>query len=103
MLSLSKTITVSSTNKLNVLEQQLRTMRIHKPPWIPRSKTKAFKVPQMPVVDAEEKIFMDDIKRKYNAEMKSIYQLFKTEFKFSDKASLVRKIKEYLINFYLVM
>lgn len=99
MLSLSKAITVPSSNKLNILEQQIRTMRINKPPWIPRSKAKAFRVPPMPVVDAEEKIFMDGIKRKYNAEMKSIYQLFKTEFKFSDKASLVRNTKQFTWKF----
>ena len=89
MLSLSKTITVTSFNKLNVLEQQLRSIRVRKPPWIPRSKTKAFRIPPMPVVDLEEKLYMEDKIRHWRAEMRSVYQLFKTEAKFSDKASLV--------------
>ncbi len=89
MLSLSKQITVPALNHLTVLEQQLRHIRIRKPPWIPRSKAKAFRVPPMPVVDMEEKLYMDEINRKWRAQMRSVYHLLKTEAKFSDKASLV--------------
>ncbi len=97
MLSLSKQINVPTLNRLSILEQQLRHIRTRKPPWIPRSKAKAFRVPPMPVVDMEEKLYMDDIQRNWRSQMRSVYQLLKTEAKFSDKASLViEKINEFI-------
>jgi hypothetical protein len=87
MLSISKTITANCLNKLNVINQQLRSIRVRKPPWIPRSKAKMFRVPPLKEVDKEEYEYMQPILRQYKAEMRSIYQLFKTEEKFSDKAS----------------
>ncbi len=97
MLSLSKQINVPTLNRLTILEQQLRHIRTRKPPWIPRSKAKAFRVPPMPVVDMEEKLYMDDIQRNWRSQMRSVYQLLKTEAKFSDKASLViEKINEFI-------
>ncbi len=68
--------------------QQTRQVRVHKPPWVPRSKAKAFRVPQLHQPDVDEVAFMTPIWRQYKAQMRSIYQLFKTENKFSDKASL---------------
>ena len=97
MLSLSKQINVPTLNRLSILEQQLRHIRTRKPPWIPRSKAKAFRVPPMPVVDMEEKLYMDDIQRNWRSQMRSVYQLLKTEAKFSDKASLViEKTNEFI-------
>ena len=99
MLSLSKTITIPNLNRLNILEQQLRHIRVRKPPWVPRSKAKAFRVPPLHVQDIEEELYMKDINRNWKAQMKSIYQLFKTEAKFSDKASAVLKGTFFLMKF----
>lgn len=68
--------------------QQFRNVRVHKPPWVPRSKAKAFRVPPLHEPNPEEIAYMTPIWRSYRAQMRSVYQLFKTEFKFSDKASL---------------
>ena len=91
MFSLLKTL--PALNKLPVsainLSPATRTVRTRKAPWSPRAKSKAFRVPPMPVVDMEEKIFMESTYRHWRAQMRSMYALLKTEAKFSDKASLV--------------
>ena len=83
--TLIKQMTVKLVN-LNI--QQTRQVRVHKPPWVPRSKAKAFRVPTLHQPDADEVAYITPIWRQYRAQMRSIYQLFKTENKFSDKASL---------------
>ena len=77
-----------TTSLINLNIQQTRYIRVRKPPWIPRSKAKAFRVPPLYEPDPDETAFITPIIRNYKAQMRSIYQLFKTENKFSDKASL---------------
>jgi hypothetical protein len=72
----------------NIIVQQTRNIRIRKPPWMPRSKAKAFRVPPLKEQDSAEQAYITPIWREYKATMRSIYQLFRTELKFSDKASL---------------
>ena len=85
-------------NKLNIesifggVQHQLqlkRNIRFRKPPWVPRSKAKMFRVPPLHIQAVEEKSFMTPIWDNYKAQMRSIYFLFKTEGKFSNKESLV--------------
>lgn len=90
MFSLLRTVPAVSAVQVTVnLSQASRTIRTKKAPWIPRAKSKAFRVPPVPVVDLEEKAFMESIHRNWRAQMRSMYALLKTEAKFSDKASLV--------------
>lgn len=79
------------TTKINSLTQadtQIRSIRMRKPPWVPKAKSKMFRVPELKQVDQAERDYMVNIWHEYKAQMRSIYQLFKTESKFSDKASL---------------
>lgn len=86
---LSKTLIANNATKLASLNiQQTRNVRVNKPPWVPKSKSKAFRVPTLHKRDQEEADYMKPIWLHYKAEMRSMYQLFKTENKFSDKASL---------------
>lgn len=71
--------------------QQTRSIRQRKPPWIPRSKSKAFRVPPFYEQDQAESEYMKPLLRNYYAEMRSVYQLFKTEAKFTDQLSLKAK------------
>ena len=89
MLAISKTITIEAVNKLNVCNQQLRNIRFRKPPWVPRAKSKMFRVPPLKEKDLEETAYMMPIWHEYKAHMRSVYQLFKTEGKFSNQASQV--------------
>lgn len=72
--------------------QQTRSMRLRKPPWVPRAKGKQFRVPKYKEPDMQEKNYITPIWQEYKAQMRSVYQLFKTEGKFTDQASL--KVKE---------
>jgi hypothetical protein len=67
--------------------QQVRWIRIRKPPWVPRAKNKAFRVPQLKKQDEAEHQFMRPIWNEYKAQMRSMYQLFETEYKFSAQQS----------------
>ena len=73
----------------SVVHQQVRTVRLRKLPWFPRAKTKMFRVPPTYKQDESEKVYISPIIQLYKAQMRSIYQLFKTEGKFSDTLSLV--------------
>jgi len=80
-----------------LLSQQTRSMRMRKPPWIERAKSKRFWVPPLKQQDPDEKAYMKPILDNYKTHMRSIYQLFKTEAKFSDKESLIAKEEQKLL------
>jgi hypothetical protein len=84
---------------LNAIEnqQQIRNFRFRKPPWVPRSKKTQFRVPAPRVANLEQEAYMKPIWNEYKANMRSIYQLFKTEAKFSDKASLLFQEEQRII------
>ena len=91
--SLEKLVLLSSTST-----QQTRSVRLRKPPWLPRAKNKMFRVPPLAQVDHEELAYIKPIWNEYKAQMRSVYQLFKTENKFSAQASLkVQQEKERLL------
>jgi hypothetical protein len=89
MLSAVKSALLSTTS-LNLA--QARQIRVRKLPWIPRAKSKQFRVPELHIQDPEEKAYMTPIWDLYKLEMQSIYQVFKTVGKFTDQAS--QKFKE---------
>jgi hypothetical protein len=79
-------------SKIKDIQYQLeitRNVRMRKPPWVPRSKEKQYRVPPLYLQDLEERNYMTAIWQNYKAKMRSMYLLFKTEGKFSDKESLV--------------
>lgn len=82
---------LSQKSELNIIQQQVRSIRQRKPPWVPRAKSKMFFVPEYKEPDLEEKKFITPLTRNYNAHMRSLYQLFKTEYKFSSSESNIFK------------
>ena len=90
-LQANKNIVATALNTIN-LEQQIRHFKFRKAPWLPRSKRTVFRVPPLKVQDPKQKAYIIPIWNEYKSQMRSIYQLFKTEAKFSDKESL--KVKE---------
>lgn len=83
-----KSVTNSVLNSFKSINiEQTRSIRLRKPPWVPRAKNKRFWVPPLKKQEQEEYDFMKPIWSKYKAEMRSIYLLFKTVAKFSDKES----------------
>lgn len=85
---LTKSATLASIGDTGLIITQTRHIRIRKPPWEPRAKSKQFRVPPLHVPDPAEHDYMVPIWQHYRASMRSVYSLFKTEAKFSDKASL---------------
>lgn len=75
-----------------ILVQQTREFRLRKPPWVAKSREKRMRVPERHEQATEEKAYMTEIRQRYQAQMRSVYALFKTEFRFSDKESL--KVQE---------
>ncbi|RNA15311.1 putative 28S ribosomal mitochondrial [Brachionus plicatilis] len=75
----------SSFKSLSI--EQTRSIRLRKPPWVPRAKNKRFWIPPLKQQDRDEHNYMIPIWNKYKAEMRSVYLLFKTVAKFSDKES----------------
>lgn len=75
----------SSFKSLSI--EQSRSIRLRKPPWVPRAKNKRFRIPPLKQQDKAEYDYMIPIWNRYRAEMRSIYLLFKTVAKFSDKES----------------
>lgn len=83
-----KSVTSSVLNSFKSINfEQTRSIRLRKPPWVPRAKNKRFWVPPLKKQDKDEYDYMKPIWDKYKAEMRSIYCLFKTVAKFSDKES----------------
>ncbi|CAF1050006.1 unnamed protein product [Brachionus calyciflorus] len=87
MLKISNS-TLTGLKTISQSIQQARSIRLRKPPWVPRAKNKQFRVPPLKPVNHEEYAYMKPIWDQYKSQMRSIYQLFKTEFKFSDKESI---------------
>jgi hypothetical protein len=85
------------TESTALLNQQTRSMRVRKPPWVERAKSKRFWVPPLKQEDSDQKAYMKPIHDNYKTQMRSIYQLFKTEAKFSDKESLIAKEEKKLL------
>lgn len=74
-----------NTNQLIIKSlqiQQCRFIRPRKPPHLPRAKGKRFRVSVKPEVDQEEYKMATKLYNQYRSEMRSVYQLFKTEEKF---------------------
>jgi hypothetical protein len=84
----SRALCVEHTfEQILIKSQQTRWIRNRKQPWMPRAKNKAFRVPPLPKQDAAEREYMTPIWNNYKANMRSMYQLFETEFKFSAQES----------------
>jgi hypothetical protein len=62
-----------------------------KPPWLPLSNKKQFYVPKRPEQSEEEKSYIYPIILNYKAQMRSVYQLFKSEVKFSSQETMRAK------------
>ena len=90
-LQASGNILATALNSLTI-QQQIRHFRFRKPPWVPRTKKTAFKIPPFHEQDRAEYTYMIPIHHNYRAHMRSVHQLFKTEAKFSDKESF--KVRE---------
>lgn len=81
---------VSSFSKtFSPLVQQNRSIKYRKPLSIPRPKGKRFYVRVKPELDQAEQAFLKNHWSLYKSQMRSIYQLFKTEHKFSGEKSEV--------------
>ena len=89
MFKIAKSKTgVCLNNLLKISVEQQRNVRLRKPPWEPLAKSKQFRVPPEKKRDIEEYNYIIPIVREYKAQMRSMYQLFKTEFKYSNQESM---------------
>lgn len=79
----------SKNIRFSIQLQSIRYLRMRKPPWEPRSKSKQYRIPPLHIESFEEKQHMVSIWQNYKTQLKSIYLLFGTEGKFSNKESLV--------------
>jgi hypothetical protein len=85
LLNINRNILKNIQHELQIT----RSIRMRKPPWVQRSKAKQFRVPPLHIQDSDERNYMIPIWQHYKTQMRSMYLLFKTEGKFSDKESLV--------------
>lgn len=86
--NLLESISISSS------QQQIRNFRFRKPPWLPKAKSKAFRIPPPHSHNYEELNYIKQITSNYWASMRSVYLLFKTVQKFSNKESFQAKEDE---------
>lgn len=79
--------------------QSVRNLRCRKPMWMPRAKTKMFKVPPRPVIPLEEELELRRLHNNYRTHVRSIRKFLEINWKEKteetiDHAALKRKFEE---------